>query len=112
MLTDGGGPALAVGDGGAWLQPVPSADVRNAAGAGDALAGAYLAARMRGEALAPSLAWGVAAATLSVRHDGCALGYPTEAETAALLAQLPAAEAVAVDALATAETLADGAAPA
>ncbi len=112
VLTDGGGPALAVGDGGAWLQPVPSADVRNAAGAGDALAGAYLAARLRGEAPARSLAWGVAAATLSVRHDGCALGYPDEAETAAMLARLSAAEAVELGALAPAKTLADGAAPA
>ena len=50
MLTDGADPALVVAGGEAVAQPVPAVEVRNAAGAGDALAGAYLAARLRGDA--------------------------------------------------------------
>lgn len=70
-------------------QAVPSAVVRNAAGAGDALAGAYLGARIQGETPARSLAWGVAAATLSVGRDGCATAYPNRTETTAVLETLP-----------------------
>jgi 2-dehydro-3-deoxygluconokinase len=92
VLTDGGAPALALGDGEAWLQPVPSADVRNAGGAGDALAGAYLAGRLRGETVERSLAQGVAAASLSVEREGCASGYPSADEVASALRELPPAE--------------------
>ena len=88
VLTDGADPALVVAGGAAVAQPVPAVAVRNAAGAGDALAGAYLAARLRGDAPARSLAWGVAAATLSVQRDGCAAAYPSEHETAGLLARI------------------------
>ena len=89
VLTDGDGPAFAVAPDGDVAQPVPEARVRNAGGAGDAFAGAYLAASLRGHPPPLRLAWGVAAATLSVQHDGCARGYPNEAETRALLADLP-----------------------
>jgi 2-dehydro-3-deoxygluconokinase len=88
VLTDGADPALVVAGGEAVAQPVPAVAVRNAAGAGDALAGAYLAARLRGDAPARSLAWGVAAATLSVQEEGCASAYPSAEATAALLGRL------------------------
>jgi 2-dehydro-3-deoxygluconokinase len=92
VLTDGARPVLGVAEGAAMRQPVPSVDERNAAGAGDALAGAYLAARLRGHAPSVGLAWGVAAATLSVQRDGCATSYPSREETMEVAARLPASE--------------------
>ncbi len=92
VVTDGADAAVAFHGDRAWRQPVPAVEVRNAGGAGDALAGAYLAARLRGEDVARSLAWGIAAASLSVGRDGCASGYPSAEEVAALLPGLPAAE--------------------
>jgi 2-dehydro-3-deoxygluconokinase len=94
VLTDGAAGAVVVADGHAVVQPAPQVEVRNAAGAGDALAGAYLAARLRGEAPADSLAWGVAAATLSVRSDGCALAYPSAQATFELLQEMAPSERV------------------
>jgi 2-dehydro-3-deoxygluconokinase len=70
-------------------QPVPFAAVRNAAGAGDAFAGAYLSSRLAGRAPAVALAWGVAAASLSVGEDGCARSYPAHDQVARLAAALP-----------------------
>jgi 2-dehydro-3-deoxygluconokinase len=94
VLSDGAAPAVAFDGATGWRQAVPEVVVRNAGGAGDALAGAYLATRLRGETVARSLAWGVAAASLSVGRDGCAAGYPSADEVVALLAELPpAAEA-------------------
>lgn len=92
VVTAGAETAVVTTCGRAFTQAVPPALARNAAGAGDALAGAYLAARLRGETPASSLAWGVAAATLSVGREGCATAYPTAIETAALLAVMPTAE--------------------
>ena len=91
VLTDGGRPAVAIDGAAASLQPIPTATVCNAAGAGDALAGAYLTARLRGESPTRSLAWGVAAATLSVQREGCAASYPHAGETVALVRELPPA---------------------
>jgi 2-dehydro-3-deoxygluconokinase len=92
VLTDGARPVLGVAEGAAMRQPVPAVQERNAAGAGDALAGAYLAARLQGQAPSVGLAWGVAAATLSVQRDGCATSYPSREETMELAGRLPAAE--------------------
>jgi 2-dehydro-3-deoxygluconokinase len=92
VLSDGGSPAVAFDGAAGWRQPVPAVTVRNAGGAGDALAGAYLAARLRGEDVPRSLAWGVAAASLSVARDGCAAGYPSVEEVLAQLRELPAAQ--------------------
>jgi 2-dehydro-3-deoxygluconokinase len=92
VVTDGAGAAVAMEGERAWRQPVAVVDVRNAGGAGDALAGAYLAARLRGEDVPRSLAWGVAAASLSVQREGCASGYPSAEETAAMLSELPPVE--------------------
>lgn len=61
---------------------------RFATGAGDALAGAYLASRLAGEPAAASLRRGVVAASLSVGRPGCAGSYPTGAELNAALEQV------------------------
>ena len=66
----------------------PAVDAVDAAGAGDALAGAYLAARIRGLDPEPALRRGVAAAALSCRAFGCALSYPDGAEIEALAERL------------------------
>jgi 2-dehydro-3-deoxygluconokinase len=66
----------------------PAVDAVDAAGAGDALAGAYLAARIRGLDPEPALRRGVAAAALSCRAFGCALSYPAGAEIEALAGRL------------------------
>jgi len=55
----------------------------DAAGAGDALAGAYLARRLAGAPPEAALRAGVIAASLSCRARGCARSYPTAAEVAA-----------------------------
>ena len=89
VVTDGADSAVAFDGNRAWRQPVPAVEVRNAGGAGDALAGAYLAARLRSEPVTRSLAWGVAAASASVQREGCASAYPSTTETAALLGELP-----------------------
>lgn len=66
----------------------PAVDAVDAAGAGDALAGAYLAARIRGLDPEPALRRGVAAAALSCRAFGCALSYPAGTEIEALAERL------------------------
>ena len=62
----------------------PRVEVVDSAGAGDALAGAYLAARARGESPSVALAQGVRAGALSCRFCGCAAGYPTSADVLAV----------------------------
>jgi 2-dehydro-3-deoxygluconokinase len=85
VLTDEGRPARVL-HGGHWhRQDVPAVTVANAAGAGDALAGAYLAARLHGHAPDASLRRAVAAASLSVQRPGCAASYPDAAEIDAML---------------------------
>lgn len=92
VVTAGERPAVAARGDALVKQPVPQVQVRNAAGAGDALAGAYLAARLRELPLETCLAWGVAAASLSVREEGCASAYPSADETLSLATRLRAAE--------------------
>jgi 2-dehydro-3-deoxygluconokinase len=92
VVTAGERPAVAARSDALAEQPVPQVQVRNAAGAGDALAGAYLAARMRDLPLETCLAWGVAAASLSVRKEGCASAYPSADETLSLATRLRASE--------------------
>lgn len=89
VITDGARAATVITAGGSWSQPVPAGEVRNAAGAGDALAGAYLAARLTGRAPAEALAPAVAAASISVGRDGCAASYPSAVEVEAALDTLP-----------------------
>jgi 2-dehydro-3-deoxygluconokinase len=68
---------------GEWARvDVPVARVVDTAGAGDALAGAYLAARASDLDPASALELAVRAATASVRRRGCAASYPTASELA------------------------------
>lgn len=97
VITDREAPVWAMIESEELLAPVPRVPVRNAAGAGDALAGAYLAARLAGEAPASALTWGVAAASLSVQRDGCAGSYPTRQQTLAAAQRLTADAADATD---------------
>jgi 2-dehydro-3-deoxygluconokinase len=92
VLTSGPGGASVSTPSGTRTQAVPAVPVRNAAGAGDALAGAYLALRLGGRPAVTALRWGVAAASLSVQRDGCAASYPSAAETAARARELQAAD--------------------
>jgi 2-dehydro-3-deoxygluconokinase len=93
VLTDGPRPATVATPDGSFAVAPPDVPVRNAAGAGDALAGAYLSARLHDRPPAGALAVGVAAAALSVQRDGCAASYPTVDETLALARTLPEAVA-------------------
>jgi 2-dehydro-3-deoxygluconokinase len=86
VLTDGPRPATVLADGEAVVLTPPSVRLVDAAGAGDALAGAYLATRLDGGTVADALAAGVAAGALSCRAGGCALSYPSAGEVAAALA--------------------------
>jgi len=87
VITDGGRPATVLErDGTRHVLGVPPTTVVNAAGAGDALAGAYLAARLTGAPPPAALRAGVTAASLSVGRAGCARSYPTAGELAAALA--------------------------
>jgi 2-dehydro-3-deoxygluconokinase len=89
VLTAGPAGASVIWSAGTIRQPAPSVVMRDTVGAGDALAGAYLCARFhRQESPAESLAWGVAAASLSVQRDGCASSYPDGMATAAARARL------------------------
>ncbi len=89
-VTDGARPASAVSGEDVVTQPVPPQPVANAAGAGDAFAGAYLATRAAGGAPREALAWGVAASAASVTRHGCAASYPGREEVGALVDALPA----------------------
>jgi 2-dehydro-3-deoxygluconokinase len=64
----------------------PPTEVVDAAGAGDALAGAYLASRLQRLSPERSLARAVVAASLSCRGFGCARSYPAAADVDAFLA--------------------------
>jgi 2-dehydro-3-deoxygluconokinase len=61
------------------LRP-PAVAVVNAAGAGDALAGTYLASRLSGTAPGAALILAVVAASASCGRAGCARGYPSAEE--------------------------------
>jgi 2-dehydro-3-deoxygluconokinase len=85
VMTHGSGPAsLLAGNTLHELAP-PAVTAVDTAGAGDALAGAYLALRFGGADARTALAYGVTAAALSCRGSGCARSYPGAAEVAATL---------------------------
>jgi 2-dehydro-3-deoxygluconokinase len=89
LVVTAGANGAAVAAGGEVLTiRAPAVDAVDAAGAGDALSGAYLAARIRGLDPESALRRGVAAAALSCRAFGCALSYPTGAEIEALAERL------------------------
>lgn len=79
VVTDGEHGATAYAGGRAWPLPALEVDVVDAAGAGDALAGAYLAARLAGTEPRDALHRGLVAASLSCRARGCALSLPSAA---------------------------------
>lgn len=89
LFSDGARGAVAIVGGETHVQAAPKVAVANAAGAGDALAGAYLAARLTGKKPDAALRTGIAAASLSVAKPGCASSYPTAAEVAAARRTLP-----------------------
>lgn len=89
LISEGDRGATVTTREGAWSQPAPARGVRNAGGAGDALAGAYLAARLAGDAPAEALRPAVAAASISVGRDGCAASYPDATEVADAVGELP-----------------------
>jgi 2-dehydro-3-deoxygluconokinase len=79
IVTDGARGATAYVRNEGWSLPAPRVQVVDAAGAGDALAGAYLALRLAGNGARESLRHGLAAASLSCARRGCALSYPSAA---------------------------------
>jgi 2-dehydro-3-deoxygluconokinase len=89
IVTAGGAGATVHWSGEACRVPAPDVPVLDAAGAGDALAGAYLAARIGGSEPPEALRCGVAAASLSCGAPGCALSYPDAAAVAELAGALP-----------------------
>ena len=80
VLTLGSAGAEALADGSELRATPPSVEMVDASGAGDALAGAYLAERVAGTSPERALARGVTAATLSCRSFGAALSYPDATE--------------------------------
>lgn len=83
VVTDGSHGATLYAQGETLHHAPPNVDVVDAAGAGDALAGAYLAARVRGESEETALLEGVVAGALSCRAFGCAASYPSKADVQA-----------------------------
>lgn len=88
IVTDGPDPAWLFVDGEVRRVAPPEIVLIDAAGAGDALAGAYLARRFSGAAPLEALTAGVVAGALSCRARGCARTYPAAAEVDAALARL------------------------
>jgi 2-dehydro-3-deoxygluconokinase len=84
VVTRAGEGAVVVADSTVSAVAAPQVEVVDAAGAGDALAGAYLASRLAGHEPPSALARAVAAASLSCRAYGCALSYPDAAAVDAL----------------------------
>ena len=80
VVTLGGGGAVAFVNGSEIRVPAPPVETVDATGAGDALAGVYLAERVAGASPTRALTRAVAAATLSCRSFGAALSYPHASE--------------------------------
>lgn len=89
-ITAGQASATLIHADGVIAQAPPPVEVCDAAGAGDAFAGAYLASRLEGRTPAASLSRAVAAAGLSVGTPGCAPSYPTAEVADRLVPTLPA----------------------
>jgi 2-dehydro-3-deoxygluconokinase len=88
LITQGAGEvALYTAERSYRLRP-PRVEVVNAAGAGDAFAGAYLAAREQDVDSPAALAMAVGAASISCTRSGCARGYPDGAEVRGLVGGL------------------------
>jgi 2-dehydro-3-deoxygluconokinase len=97
VVTQGEEPAWLFAGGTAISVAPPSVLLVDAAGAGDALAGTYLARRFSGASPAAALTAGVAASALSCQASGCALGYPSASEVDAAIARLSLNGGTAID---------------
>jgi sugar/nucleoside kinase (ribokinase family) len=82
VLTDGPAGAVVLTGGETHRVVAPQVVVVDTAGAGDALAGAYLAGRLAGTAPPDALQLAVIAGALSCRWPGCARSYPSAEEVA------------------------------
>ena len=80
IVTLGPDGAVAFVNGSEIRVPAPPMETVDATGAGDALAGVYLAERVAGASAARALTRAVAAATLSCRNLGAGLSYPHASE--------------------------------
>jgi 2-dehydro-3-deoxygluconokinase len=90
LVVTSGSRGAAVLAAGAWSAvPAPEVTVVDAAGAGDALAGCYLAERARGQSPCEALRVATAAASLSCARWGCAVSYPNRAELDGFCRQRP-----------------------
>lgn len=94
ILTQGAEPAWLFAGGEILRVAPPAITLADAAGAGDALAGAYLSRRFAGGGPLESLTTGVAAGALSCRDGGCARTYPSATEVTAAVAALGAGRPV------------------
>jgi sugar/nucleoside kinase (ribokinase family) len=97
VITDGGNPIFGFdADGSFTLAPTPLPHIADVTGAGDALAGATVAAMLRGLPLRAALREGAAAAALAM---GSPLAVPefTESDFETALALVPAARGMAKD---------------
>ncbi|MBZ9852263.1 carbohydrate kinase family protein [Mesorhizobium sp. CA13] len=85
VVTAGGGPVLGFDrDGSFAVVPPPPRKIVDVTGAGDALAGATVAALLRGMPLRAALREGVAAATLAIESAGAVPDFTTATFTQAL----------------------------
>ena len=95
VVTAGGAPVLAFdGDGIFAVAPPAPRRIADVTGAGDALAGATIAALLRGVSLRAALREGVAAAALAIESSDAVPGF-TAASFAQMLALVPEAREVA-----------------
>ncbi|AMY03536.1 carbohydrate kinase family protein [Mesorhizobium ciceri] len=95
VVTAGGGPMLGFDEAGAFsILPPPPRKVADVTGAGDALAGATVAALLRGLPLRAALREGIAGATLAI-ESAAAVPEFTAASFAEALALVPDAREVA-----------------
>ncbi len=95
VVTSGGGPVVAFDAAGAFaISPPTPRHVVDVTGAGDALAGATIAALLRGFALPDALREGVAAAVLAVESSNAVPDFTPETFEAAL-ALVPQAQEIA-----------------
>jgi ribokinase len=85
LLADAAGAAGPTGGSGTELFPGHRVTVRDTTGAGDTLTGVLAAGLAAGSDLRPALRRAVAAAALSVTHEGARAGMPTSDEIDALL---------------------------
>ncbi|GAA2070026.1 sugar kinase [Actinomadura alba] len=80
VMTDGAAGATVLTPSHDYQVAAPPVEVVDTAGAGDALAGTYMAGRLAGAGPREALEQAVIAGSLSCRYTGCARSYPTLAE--------------------------------